>query len=152
VKIATVADFQGNRWTVNAVTLPTPRGISYLMPVGSIARLFKGYTGKQGIAVKSAPSSLDIAASRTGTKLFLHVANMSYGDSISGAFIVDGMNAVSGRVLAIAPENPREYVNQDQPGIFDPREYSLTPAPRSGLRWVFPARSVSVVELDCIRR
>ena len=33
--------FQGTRWTVNAVMLPTPRGSSYLMPVGSIARLFK---------------------------------------------------------------------------------------------------------------
>ena len=34
VKIATAADFQGNRWTVNAVMLQTPRGVSYLMPVG----------------------------------------------------------------------------------------------------------------------
>src|SRR5207253_10696589 len=43
VKIATIADFQGNRWTVNAVMLPTPRGASYLMPAGSVARLFRKY-------------------------------------------------------------------------------------------------------------
>ena len=65
VKIATAADFQGNRWTVNAVMLQTPRGVSYLMPVGSIARLFKKYNGTQGVDVTAAPSSLDIAASRT---------------------------------------------------------------------------------------
>ena len=41
MKIATAADFNGNRWTNNAVMLQTPRGVSYLMPVGSIARLFK---------------------------------------------------------------------------------------------------------------
>ena len=35
VRIAIAADFQGNRWTVNAVMLPTPRGNSYLMPVES---------------------------------------------------------------------------------------------------------------------
>lgn len=68
VKIATAADFQGNRWTVNAVMLQTPRGVTYLMPVASIARLFKKYNGRQGVDVKSAPSSLDIAASRTTDK------------------------------------------------------------------------------------
>jgi len=47
VRIAIAADFQGNRWTVNAVMLPTPRGNSYLMPVGSIARLFGKYNGNQ---------------------------------------------------------------------------------------------------------
>jgi alpha-L-arabinofuranosidase len=40
VKIATAADFNGNRWTNVAVMLETPRGVSYLMPVASIARLF----------------------------------------------------------------------------------------------------------------
>src|SRR3954464_10994547 len=64
VRIATAADFQGTRWTVNAVMLPTPRGNSYLMPVASIARLFKLHNGTQGVAVKSSPSGLDIAASR----------------------------------------------------------------------------------------
>src|SRR6266487_3683296 len=56
VKIATAADFQGNRWTVNAVMLQTPRGVSYLMPVASIARMFKKHNGTHGIAVKSAPA------------------------------------------------------------------------------------------------
>ncbi len=148
VKIATAADFQGNRWTVNAVMLQTPRGVSYLMPVGSIARMFKRHNGKQGVAVKSAPTDLDIAASRTGDKLFLHVANLNYSKSIEASFGVNGMTSTGGRVIAIAPDNPRDYVNQDQPKIFTPREHALTPA--AVLRWSFPARSVSVVELDCV--
>ena len=48
VKIATAADFNGNRWTNVAVMLETPRGITYMMPVASIARLFKKCNGTQG--------------------------------------------------------------------------------------------------------
>ena len=47
VKIARAADFQVNRWTVNAVLWKTARGVTYPLPVGSIARLFKRHNGKQ---------------------------------------------------------------------------------------------------------
>jgi alpha-N-arabinofuranosidase len=103
VKIATAADFQGNRWTNTAVMLPTPRGTSYLMPVGSIARLFKRHNGKQAVAINSAPSSLDIACSRTGAKLYLHVANLEYRKSVTAGFAVTGANVTAGRVFAIEP-------------------------------------------------
>src|SRR3954468_9048860 len=78
VKIATAADCQGNRGTNTAVMVPTPRGKSYLMPVGSIARLFKKHNGTQGVGVRTTPSGLDIAGSRTGNKIWLHVANLEY--------------------------------------------------------------------------
>ena len=146
VKIATAADFQGNRWTVNAVMLQTPGGVSYLMPVASIARLFKKYNGKQGVDVKSAPSSLDIAASRTTDKVYLHVANLEYKRSVEATFAVPGMTVSGGRVYEIAPEDPRQYVSQDQPDVFKPREVPLPPG--SDPKWRFPAGSVSVVELD----
>jgi hypothetical protein len=146
VKIATAADFQGNRWTVNAVMLQTPRGVSYLMPVGSIARLFKKYNGKQGVDVKAAPSSLDVAASRTAEKVYLHVVNLEYKRSVEAAFAVAGMSIGGGRVHEIAPEDPRQYVSQDQPDVFKPRERALPPGPAP--KWRFPAGSVSVVELD----
>jgi len=146
VKIATAADFQGNRWTVNAVMLQTPRGVSYLMPVGSIARLFKKYNGKQGVDVKTAPSSLDVTASRTAEKVYLHVANLEYKQSVEATFAVAGMNISGGRVYEIAPEDLRQYVSQDQPDVFKPREIALPPGPAP--KWRFPAGSVSVVELD----
>ena len=146
VKIATAADFQGTRCTNNAVMLPVPRGNSFLMPVGSIARLFKRYNGTQGVAVKSAPAGLDIAASRTGNKLYLHVANTEYRRSVEASFAVDGMQLSAGRVYAIAPDDLRQYVNQDQPDIFRPVESTLSPQPV--LRWRFPAGSVTVVELS----
>jgi alpha-L-arabinofuranosidase len=146
VKIATAADFQGNRWTVNAVMLPTPRGVSYLMPVASIARLFKKHNGQQAVAVKSAPSGLDIAASRTAGKVYLHVANLEYRKSVEAAFAVAGMAVTGGRVFEIAPGDLRQYVNQDQPDVFQPRTAELPPG--TPPKWRFPAGSVAAVELD----
>jgi alpha-L-arabinofuranosidase len=142
VKIATAADFQGNRWTNTAVMLPTPSGKSYLMPVGSIARLFKRYNGKQGVEVRSGPSGLDIAASRSEGKIYLHVANTEYRRAVETNFAVDGMRITGGRAFEIAPENLRSYVNQDQREVFTPREASIAGS------WRFPAGSVTAVELD----
>jgi len=146
VKIATAADFQGNRWTNNAVMVQVPRGRSYLMPVGSIARLFRRHNGTQGVAVRSAPDGLDIAASRTGNKVWLHVANLKYRGAVEAGFEVDGMRVAGGRVFEIAPENLRSYVNQDQPDVFRPREAPL--ATGADGKWRFPAGSVTAVELD----
>ena len=146
VKISTAADFQGTRWTVNAVMVPVPRGNSYLMPVASIARLFKTHNGKQGVAVHGSPSGLDIAASRTGGKVFLHVANLEYRKSVEASFAIDGMTITGGRTLQIAPEDLRQNVNQDQPNVFQPKEAALPSGPAP--KWRFPAGSVTVVELD----
>jgi alpha-L-arabinofuranosidase len=146
VKIATAADFNGNRWTNTAVMLPTPRGKSYLMPVGSIARLFKTHNGTHGVSVRSAPAGLDIAASRAAGKVYLHVANLEYRAAIETTLAVEGVEIAGGRVFQIAPEDLRTYVNQDQPEIFQPREAVLPPGPSPA--WRFPAGSVSAVELD----
>src|SRR5207253_11374590 len=105
VKISTTADFNGTRWTTNALIHQVPGGISYLLPAGAIARLFKRHNGKQGIAVKSSPTDLDVCASRTGDKIFLHVANMNYSSSVEASFAVNGMTVTGGRVLEIETEN-----------------------------------------------
>lgn len=56
------------------------------------------------------------------------------------------MTVSGGRVHEIAPEDLRQYINQDQPDVFKPREVALPSGP--GPTWRFPAGSVSVVELD----
>ncbi|EEF63191.1 alpha-L-arabinofuranosidase C-terminal domain-containing protein [Pedosphaera parvula] len=148
VKICTAADFNGSRWTTNALILQVPGGVSYLLPAGAIMRLFKKHNGKQGLKVRTLPSSLDVAASRTGNKIFLHVANMDYSRAIDTTFAIDGMVVTGGRVFEIAPENPRQEISHKNPDVFKPRERVL--AKEEILRWRFPARSVSAVELDCV--
>jgi alpha-N-arabinofuranosidase len=48
VRIATIADFNGTRWTNCAVIHQVPGGISYLTPAGAVARLFKPVKGEHG--------------------------------------------------------------------------------------------------------
>src|SRR6185437_7031287 len=147
VKIATAADFEGTRWTNNAVMIGVPAGRSFLMPVASIARLFKRYNGTQGVAVSAQPSGLDIAASRSGNKIYLHVANLQFRRSVEASFSVEGMKMTGGKTWAIAPGNLRQFVSLDQPDVFVPVE---KPIPgQSALQWSFPAGSVTAVELSC---
>lgn len=147
VKMATAADFNGTRWTTNALLLQVPGGVSYLLPAGAVMRLFKRHNGQQGVTVKSAPASLDIAASRTNNKIYLHVANMDYSRSTEAAFAIEGLAVTSGKVMEIAPENPRQEISHLNPDVFKPRETALPGG--EIIRWRFPARSVSAVELEC---
>jgi hypothetical protein len=144
VRIATAVDFQGSRCTNTAVMLPMLRGRCFLMPVGSIARLFKKYNGTQGVEVSTAPSGLDIVASRTAAKVYLQVANLEYRRSVEASFKIAGMKISGGRVYEIAPEDLRQYVNQDQPDVFQPREATLPSGPDR--KWRFPASTVSVLD------
>jgi alpha-L-arabinofuranosidase len=146
VKIATAADFNGTRWTVMAVQLAVPRGTTFFMPVASIARLFKRHNGDRAVTVTSAPTSLDIAAARKGNKLFLHVLNLGFAESVEVDFVANGTTMSGGRVFEIAPENLRTSVSEDQPHVFAPKERALSAG--STLKWRFPAGSVSAVELD----
>jgi len=147
VKISTAADFDGNRWTTNALVHQVPAGVSYLLPAGAVMRLFKRHNGAQGVTVKSAPSNLDIAASRTGNKLFLHIANMNYAGATEATFAVNDLGVTGGRVWEISPENPRQEISPLNPDVFTPRERALPQG--EVLKWRFPARSVSAVELEC---
>jgi hypothetical protein len=124
-----------------------PAGKSYLMPVASIARLFKRCNGTQGVAVSAQPSGLDIAASRTGDRIYLHVANLQFRGSVEASFSVEGMRVTGGRTWAIAPDNMRQFVSLDQPDVFAPVEKPIPDQPV--LKWRFPAGSVTAVELSC---
>ena len=87
--------------------------------------------------MKSAPAGLDIAASRAGNKVFLHVANLEYRKTVEATFAVEGLAVKGGRVFQIAPGNLREAVSQDQPNVFAEKEAALTGT------WRFPAGAVA---------
>jgi alpha-L-arabinofuranosidase len=146
VRIATAADFCGTCWTVNAVMMQVPCGVSYLMPVGSVMKLFKKHNGKQGIAVKASPSDLDIAASRNEGGVYLHVANLNHRRSVGVTFTVEGMSITGGKVFEIAPADLRESVSEDRPDVFEAKEKTLPAG--FGATWRFPPASVSAVELE----
>jgi len=104
LKIATAADFCGTRWQVNAIMIPVPRGRSFMMPVAMVMSLYRNHTGDKAIDVTLAPDDLDVTASRTGERVFLHVANTNRTQSVSTRIAVDGMVVNSGKVFEIAIE------------------------------------------------
>jgi hypothetical protein len=143
VKIATIADFEGNRWTVNALLLQTPGKLTYMTPAGAVSRLFRKHNGTHGVAVTGAPAGLDIAASVAGDSIFLHVANTELSRAIETGFSAAGRRITGGRVFEIAPEDLRTAASPMEPDVFKPVERALP----ADARWRFPAGSVSAVEL-----
>ena len=139
VRIATAADFNGTRWTTMALRLEMPRGASYLMPAGAVMRLFKRHNGRDAVAVTAAPPDLDIAASRTGDRLFLHVANLAYARPTAATLAVDGRRITAGRVLEIAPTDLRLAANETRPDAFAPTEKPLPVTPDRHRHLALPA-------------
>lgn len=150
VKICTGADFCGTRWTVNAVMMPVPRGRSFLLPVGSIMKLYKRLKGTHGVRVESVPGELDVAATRKETTFYVHVLNMSFKHRVRAILSIPGVTIMKARVHEIAPSDPLEYVNQNRPDVFAPRIKAVPPG--SPLGCAFPPASVSVVELEVEER
>ncbi len=146
LKIATLADFCGTRWQVNAIMIPTPGGKSYMMPVALAMALYRHHTGAQAVHVTRAPAGLDVTASRSGDRLFLHVINTSRNRSITSHLAVEGMGIRSGRVFQLAAD-PEFEVIETQAREITPVQKDLAP---DGL-WTFPPASVSAVELDTER-
>ena len=100
-----------------------------------------------GVAVKSAPPSLDSAASRSRSTLSLHVTNMSFSGAVEVSFVVEGVVAPGGRVPEISPENPCHEISPMGPEVFRPRKQALPTG--DSTNWRFPSQSLSMVELDC---
>lgn len=146
LKIATLADFCGTRWQVNAVMIPTPGGRSYLMPVALVMALYRHHTGERALTVMEAPDGLDVTASRTGARIFLHVVNTQRQRSVTVRLTARDLRLRSGRVFQLAAD-PEFEVIETQADAIVPVQKEL---PSDGL-WTFPPASVSAVELDTQR-
>jgi alpha-L-arabinofuranosidase len=145
VKIATLADFCGTRWQVNAVMIPVPHGKAYLMPVARVMSLYRRHTGRQAVAVTGAPAGLDVTASRAGDTLYLHIVNTQRTAAVTMQLAVEGLTISGGRVFEIAAD-PEFEVLEGSEDILAPQE---KPLPAGGL-WTFPPASVSAVEINCL--
>jgi len=143
LKIATLADFCGTRWQVNAVMIPVPGGTSYMMPVALVMSLYRHHTGAKAVNVETAPEDLDVTASRNGDRIYLHVVNTKRDRSITAQLVVNGMEIRSGNIFEMAGD-PEYEVIETQPDEIVPVEKNLPPDGR----WTFPPASVSAVELD----
>ncbi|MBN2021957.1 MAG: twin-arginine translocation signal domain-containing protein [Pirellulales bacterium] len=143
LKIATAADFCGTRWQVNAVMIPVPGGESFMMPVALVMCLYRHHTGKEAIAVSRAPEGLDVVASRTADRVFLHVVNTNRQRDVRAGLTVAGRAIHAGRVFEISGDPEYEVIDAHPAGIHQTEK----PLPADAA-WTFPAASVSAVELE----
>jgi alpha-L-arabinofuranosidase len=142
LKIATLADFAGTRWTNNAIMIPTPGGQSYMLPVARVMALYRRHSGKIAVGMDAVPDGLDVTASRTGNIVYLHVVNTNRAQPVRTTLQVKGKKIVSGRIWEIA-DDPLAEIDQHVPERFSPKDH-IVPV---GASWQFPAASVSALEL-----
>jgi len=143
IQIATLADFCGTRWNVNAVMIPVPGGHAYLMPVARVMALYGQHSGEHALRVVDAPPGLDVTASRSGERVYLHVANTERTRAVAAELGVEGRSLAGGTVWEIAAD-PTFEVLPDSADVLAPVRKVL---PAAG-RWTFPPASVSALELE----
>lgn len=143
LKIATLADFCGTRWQVNALMIPVPGGRSYLMPVGLVMALYRHHTGQRSCRVVHTPADLDVTASRTGRTLFLHVVNTSRTRTITVTIDPGPVKLRGGRAFTLVGQPDAEIIETD-PDVVQLVEESVT----DNGTWTFRPASVSALELQ----
>ena len=142
LKIATMADFCGTRWQVNAVMIPVPDGEAFLMPTARVMHLYRHHTGKQFINVTDVPADLDVTASRTGNTFFLHVVNTNRTEAIESNFKPGNGSFISGKAFELSADPTYEIMSAHNDVLkIKEREVDMN-APFS-----FAPASVTAVEL-----
>ena len=146
LKIATAADFCGTRWQNNAVIIPTPKGNNraYLQPVARVMQLYRHHIGSHAIRVGSQPDGLDVAASRRGDTVYLHVANTRRTRSVTTTIQIAGEAIESGRVFEISADPTEEVSYLNAAEVMRTRERRFS----SESVWEFPPASVSALEIQ----
>ncbi len=142
LKIATLADFCGTRWQVNAVMIPVPDGRSFLMPVAKIMSLYRKHTGKEYLDVADVPAGLDVTASRSENTVYLHVVNTNRTKAVKSTFRLDNGTIRSGRIFELSTDPEFEIMSASNDPLV-PRERML----EADVPHVFPPASVSALEL-----
>jgi len=142
--IATMADFFGTVWQVNAVMLPAqlhlPTRVTkrpYLQPVGAVMSLFAHHQGTHALDC-TYEGSIDAVASRTGNTVYLHIANTDMHNSRQICLDI----GKTGRMYVIAAD-PRTEITPDHTDVFPVQEQTINPA-----AFTLPPAAVAAVEIE----
>ena len=118
--IATMADFFGTVWQVNAILIPNsqPGKTPYLQPVGEVMRLFRHHQGQRALDAVCSDPVIDAVASRTGNVVFLHLVNTDMTSTRHLRLDLGGAEVASARMWVIAAR-PELEITADAPGCFE---------------------------------
>lgn len=138
--IATMADFFGTVWQVNAVMLPAPITGSttpYLQPVGAVMSLFGHYQGKQALDC-TYDSGIDAVASATGDKVYVHIANTDMHSSRQIS-----LNIGKSATMHVIAADPKTEITMDHQDVFAVESRVIDPAD-----FTLPAAAVAAIEIE----
>ncbi|MBO5231470.1 MAG: alpha-L-arabinofuranosidase [Clostridia bacterium] len=143
--IATMADFFGNVWQVNAILIPGALKWEhfkpYLQPVGSVMSLFKKHQGEFALDINY-NGTIDAVASATDNKIFIHIANTSMSSSEEISLDLGGKKAKKIKMHYIA-ENTTTEVTMLNPDVFAYKTKEI-----EGLNFKLPAAAVAAIEIE----
>ena len=145
LKIATMADFCGTRWQVNAIMIPVPNGEAFMMPTAKVMHLYRHHTGTDFIQVNEVPSDLDVTASRTGNTVYLHVVNTARANSVSTSFTVSSMKITAGKAFELSTDPTFEIMSAANDPLKPKERIVDVNAP-----FTFAPASVTAVELTIV--
>lgn len=146
VEVATLADFFGSRWTVNAVLLGGPGERPILMPAGTVAKWYRRSSGTHCINGPEETGALDMACSRDTTTLYIHVVNTDIDSKVTCKIQLDQAAAGQAKIRTIAPDRLDAYVDSRHPDTFEPTDMDV-PVRNGSLQWTFLAASVTMMEI-----
>jgi alpha-L-arabinofuranosidase len=141
--VATLADFFGNVWQVNALLFPNnvPFGEPYFQPVAHVMSLFRHHQGEKALDV-SCNGAVDVTASKTGNTIYLHIANTDM-NSAQNITLNVGHNIIeSAKMYYIAAKADTE-ITQDRTDCFPVREKAI-----EGNTVILPAAAVAAIEIN----
>ena len=142
IDIATMADFFGNVWQVNAILMTTPmsRGKAYFQPVATVMSLFSHHCGKNAVNVTYS-GDIDAVATKTDNKIFLHIANTNMTQSQELKLDLGGKEILDVKMFGVA-ESPMTEVTPCNMDVFAIREF-----PTEKELLTIPAAAVVAVEI-----
>ncbi len=146
VDIATMADFFGNVWQVNAILISSvlqpsdTRQKCYLQPVASVMSLFRHHHGEYHLDC-SYSGSIDAVCSATGNKVYIHVANtdMNFAQELK---LETGNKKIKSAELFYIAENPATEITPLNQDVF-----AVKTAKIEGDTVTIPPAAVAAIEL-----
>ena len=140
--IATMADFFGNVWQVNALMIPTPiwQGKPYLQPVGVVMKLFGKNQGEYALDI-SYSGSVDAVGSVTGNVYYVHIANTDMNASQEIELDLGGLKIESATMHYVA-QKPTVEITPSSLDVFDERRLDL-----KSNKVTLPPAAVAAIEI-----
>ena len=105
--------------------------------------LYRAHMGDTAVGVVAASDGLDITASRTADRLFLHVVNTRMNRPADVHIDIKGATIRSAKALEIAVD-PFVEIDESAPDVLNPKVRDLSIEGE----WRIPSASVAALEID----